>query len=244
MASLVAAGSVGDVVAIAVINWVFNNSETKNGTRLVMLSLADNCNEGGECFPSTAETMRKTNLSRRAVFIALDQAQELGELTMDSGGGRHRINSYRININSSLEERQQLGKEYMERKVAKEPTLKQSKSKTCSDLQRVQNRHRLKPPTRTDIDVTYMDTVQILHETVQNSASNGADSAPGTVKEPSGTVKVPPSAGSSLRSSQRVRAREEDQQDEQANCRECQEYGPKSCYYHHPPLDPNEECPF
>jgi hypothetical protein len=61
--------------------------------KLVMLSLADNANDQGVCWPSVANMVRKTGLSERTVQGVLAQLQELGHVTRQDRPGRSTIYS-------------------------------------------------------------------------------------------------------------------------------------------------------
>jgi hypothetical protein len=83
-------------VAIAVMNWVWQHSRTKNGARLVLLAIADCCNsdDGTGAWPTIPELMAKTNLSERAVQLGLKEAESAGELKIERGAmgnNRHRF---------------------------------------------------------------------------------------------------------------------------------------------------------
>lgn len=49
--------------------------------KMVLLSLADQANDGGECFPSIATIERRTGAGRRTVFEQLQQLEQMGVLT-------------------------------------------------------------------------------------------------------------------------------------------------------------------
>lgn len=83
-------------MAIAVMNWVWQHSRTKNGARLVLLAIADCCNsdDGTGAWPTIPELVDKTNLSERGVQIGLREAESLGELKIERGAmgnNRHRF---------------------------------------------------------------------------------------------------------------------------------------------------------
>lgn len=83
-------------MAIAVMNWIWQHSRAKNGTRLVLLAIADCCNsdDGTGAWPTIPELMAKTNLSERGVQLGLKEAESLGELKIERGAmgnNRHRF---------------------------------------------------------------------------------------------------------------------------------------------------------
>ena len=65
--------------------------------RLVLLALADNANDEGECWPSVATLSRKTGLCERAVRTSLRQLEADGWISTLVNGGRRGANRYAIN---------------------------------------------------------------------------------------------------------------------------------------------------
>jgi hypothetical protein len=83
-------------VSYKVTDWVWRESESRNGARLVMLAIADRADEDGRAWPSVEDIAERTRLSRRAVQKGVAELIGLGELEVDQGGGRARANRYRI----------------------------------------------------------------------------------------------------------------------------------------------------
>ncbi|MGW2861878.1 helix-turn-helix domain-containing protein [Streptomyces sp. NPDC001205] len=83
-------------MSIKVTNWVWGRSKSRNGARLVMLALADRSDDNGYAWPSIDDLAERTNLSPRAVQKGINNLVDIGELKVESGGGRHRSNRYRI----------------------------------------------------------------------------------------------------------------------------------------------------
>ena len=84
-------------MAIGVMNWVWDHSDSRHGARLVLLAIAD-CvkTDGGWAWPSNKELQRKTNLTERAVRTAVAELIELGELGVDLNSGPGGCNRYRV----------------------------------------------------------------------------------------------------------------------------------------------------
>ena len=59
--------------------------------KLVLLSLADNSNDAGVCWPSIANMVRKTGLSERMVQYALAALVEQGHLSRNDRPGRSTV---------------------------------------------------------------------------------------------------------------------------------------------------------
>lgn len=84
-------------MAVEVSSWVWNNSQSRKGQRLVLLAIADCArSDGANAFPSIAELARKTALSERAVQRAIRDLAELGELAVHRGTGPNGVNRYRV----------------------------------------------------------------------------------------------------------------------------------------------------
>jgi len=64
--------------------------------RFVLLALADNANDDGECWPSVATIARKTCMAERSVRRVFKRLCESGWLAIEAGGGRKNCNLYRI----------------------------------------------------------------------------------------------------------------------------------------------------
>jgi len=89
-------------VAIAVIEWVWNNSRSRHGARLVLLAIADCANsaDGTGAWPSIKELARKAAISPTAVHAAIRSLIELGELKVELNAGKAgptgTTNSYQV----------------------------------------------------------------------------------------------------------------------------------------------------
>lgn len=83
-------------MSFKVTNWAWSRSESRNGARLVMLALADRADDDGFAWPSIEDLCERTKLSPRAVQKAITNLVELGELKVESGGGRRVRNRYTI----------------------------------------------------------------------------------------------------------------------------------------------------
>lgn len=85
-------------MAVEVITWVFVNSRSKNGERLVMLAVANACNsaDGTGAWMSIAHLKAQTNLSERAVQAAVAGCRALGELEVERNAGRGGVNKFAV----------------------------------------------------------------------------------------------------------------------------------------------------
>ena len=67
-------------MSIKQMTMVFEEQKIKGNTKLLMLSLADNANDSGVCFPSWSTLITRTCMSRGAISTSLKKAEELGML--------------------------------------------------------------------------------------------------------------------------------------------------------------------
>jgi hypothetical protein len=81
-------------------NWVWKHSEAAGSDRLVLLALADFCNEKAECYASYGTLMKKTLLSEATVYRALKSLQRAGDLAQvaqgDFGKGSQDSSEWRL----------------------------------------------------------------------------------------------------------------------------------------------------
>lgn len=76
-------------MSVKVSSWVWERSRTIGNDRLVLLAIADCCNDAGlEAYPSIEVLAAKTRLSRATVFRCLTRIAAIGELKIDGAGGR------------------------------------------------------------------------------------------------------------------------------------------------------------
>lgn len=80
----------------------WNNSRATNGPLLVLMAIAFEADEKGECVMSVAELARKARLSDRAVRSSVAELGRLGELEVVSGGsGRGNRTAYRLAVKAA-----------------------------------------------------------------------------------------------------------------------------------------------
>ncbi len=90
-------------MSIRAIAWALNVKTGSPTTKLVLIKLADNANDGGACWPSVALVAKQTELSERAVQQHIRRCEELGLLTLQSRCDKadprqQTTNLYRLNI--------------------------------------------------------------------------------------------------------------------------------------------------
>ena len=79
-------------------NWVWDHSRSRNGSRLVLLAIADCAKDHGLAWPSVAELKRKTGLGDRAVQAAVIDLAKIGELEVGYQEGPKGCNRYRVTM--------------------------------------------------------------------------------------------------------------------------------------------------
>lgn len=84
-------------MSIKIMSAIWDGGPKGSTMRFVLIALADNANDDGECWPSVATVARKTGLCERAVRQALRQLEVGGWLKTKIGGGRGGANRYVIN---------------------------------------------------------------------------------------------------------------------------------------------------
>lgn len=83
-------------MSIKVMTNVWEHSEQKSGTLLVLLAIADYCRDDGKAWPSLASLGRKSRLSVRQVSRAIKKLQKDGELVVQTSAGPYFNNLYQI----------------------------------------------------------------------------------------------------------------------------------------------------
>ena len=83
-------------MSVRVIQWVFERSKSKGSARLVALALADHAGNDGIAFPSWARIAYYTKLSRAAIATAVKQLVNAGEIEVQSGASKSKVNIYRF----------------------------------------------------------------------------------------------------------------------------------------------------
>lgn len=75
-------------MSVRVMSAVWDMPMDSSAQKLVLLALADNANDAGECYPSLTTISRKTSLDERTVRRAIRQLQQLGFMSVAERAGR------------------------------------------------------------------------------------------------------------------------------------------------------------
>lgn len=88
-------------MSVRIMSEVFDRSKTQGNARLVLLSLADSCNDDASCWPSIRKIAEKANISEPITKKYLNALIQIGVITRDERedfSGRQTSNLYTINI--------------------------------------------------------------------------------------------------------------------------------------------------
>lgn len=83
-------------MSIKLMSAIWEAGPLDQGERFVLLALADNANDAGECWPSVRLLSQKTCMAERSVRRVLKRLCAGGWLVVDTGGGRKHCNLYHI----------------------------------------------------------------------------------------------------------------------------------------------------
>lgn len=83
-------------MSVKIMTRVWEDCPQKAEALIVMLALADWCNDSGQCWPSLMKLAEKARISERAVFNIVRRLEEAGEITIVTSRGRGRTNTYNL----------------------------------------------------------------------------------------------------------------------------------------------------
>lgn len=83
-------------MSIKIMTWVWEHSQSGGNSRLVLLSMADNANDTGLCWPSLDGIATRARVSVDTVRRAIRHLVDLGELVIEEQGSGRRNSHYRI----------------------------------------------------------------------------------------------------------------------------------------------------
>jgi len=83
-------------MSVKVMSAVFDSKTLGPTERLIMLALADHCDDAGRCYPSNARLCERTGLSERAVRTNIRALEDAGYLTVQVGVGQGGANVYHV----------------------------------------------------------------------------------------------------------------------------------------------------
>lgn len=94
-------------MSIKAMTWVWDNSKHSGSRLLLLLAIADHCNDDGECYPGVTRLAKKSRLSHSHTQTLIRELKESGEITVliqqgiETGTGQtniYHLNGYRQSI--------------------------------------------------------------------------------------------------------------------------------------------------
>lgn len=83
-------------MSIKIMSAVWENGPDDRSELLVMLALADFCNDEGECWPSMRSIAAKARMTERGAQKTIGRLVDAGRVSVATGGGRGGCNRYQI----------------------------------------------------------------------------------------------------------------------------------------------------
>ena len=90
--------SKGDDMSIKAMTWVWDNSPQKSTNLLMLLAIADFCNDEGVCYPGVPRLAKKCRLQERGARKVITKLQDVGEITVVVGGHEGRKKGRNTNL--------------------------------------------------------------------------------------------------------------------------------------------------
>jgi hypothetical protein len=84
-------------MSVRFISAIWTDAPYDGGVLLVLLALADYCNDEGECWPRVGSIAKKARLTERQTYNILGQLKADGVLDVIPGGGRGIPSRYKLN---------------------------------------------------------------------------------------------------------------------------------------------------
>ncbi len=85
-------------MSVRLISAVWSDAPYEGGVLLVLLALADYCNDEGQCWPRVESLAAKARLGTRQTRNVLKQLKADGILSVQTGGGRGIVSRYKLNV--------------------------------------------------------------------------------------------------------------------------------------------------
>jgi hypothetical protein len=83
-------------MSIRVMSSVWENTKQSGSNLVILLAISDFANDDGEAWPSVNTLAKKARITERECQFILRKLTEAGEIEIDTNGGPHRCNLYRV----------------------------------------------------------------------------------------------------------------------------------------------------
>jgi hypothetical protein len=83
-------------MSIKIMSMVWDDGPNDKAEVLILLAIADFCNDAGECWPAVSTIAGKARMSERGAQKIIARLVDAGWLEVEAGGGRRNCNLYRI----------------------------------------------------------------------------------------------------------------------------------------------------
>lgn len=83
-------------MSIKIMSWVWDNGPRDGTETLVLLALADFCDDSGRCYPSMRRIAEKARMQERSAQRVVRRLEASGWICVTTGNGRHGCNQYQI----------------------------------------------------------------------------------------------------------------------------------------------------
>lgn len=83
-------------MSIRIMSWVWDSGPADQAQTMVLLAIADFCDDSGMCWPSVASIAQKARMSERNARRIIRALQDAGWLDIEEQRGRNQTNRYRV----------------------------------------------------------------------------------------------------------------------------------------------------
>jgi hypothetical protein len=83
-------------MSIRIMSMVWDDGPSDKAEMLILLALADFCNDAGECWPAVKSIAKKARMTERGAQKIICRLVDAGWVEIEPGGGRRNCNLYRV----------------------------------------------------------------------------------------------------------------------------------------------------
>lgn len=85
-------------MSIKVMSYIWEHSQAREGSLLVLLAICDFADDTGKAYPSVSTLAKKARLSERQTQYCLKSLCDIGEIKIEQNKGPHGCNLYRVQL--------------------------------------------------------------------------------------------------------------------------------------------------